>query len=90
MEVITGRKRSLESQTLDLLLLLDSLGVINVCLTCLKPYLNIFMEVINGHCRSLEVQTLDLLLPLYSLVPSFHLKYILWLKNFNLEVIKGC
>ena len=48
------------------------------------------MEVINGHCMSLEVQTLDLLLPLYSLVPSFHLKYILWLKNFNLEVIKGC
>jgi len=53
------------------------------------------MEVIIGRCRSLEVQTLDLLLPLYSLVPSFRLKYILWLKHFqfeifNLEVIKGC
>ena len=65
------------------------LGVTNVCLTCLKPYLNIFIEVIIGRCRSLEVQTLDLLLPLYSLVPSFCLKYILWLKHFNLEVIKG-
>ena len=69
---------SLESQTTDLLLPLDSLGVINVCLTCLNPYLNIFMEVNIGHCKSLEVQTLDLLLPLYSLVPCFCLKYILW------------
>ena len=68
---------------MDLLLPLESLWFTNVCLTCLKPYLNIFMEVIIGRFRSLEVQTLDLMLPLYSLVPSFRLKYIQWLKHFQ-------
>ena len=48
-----------------------------------KAIYNIFMEVIIGRFRSLEVQTLDLMLPLYSLVPSFRLKYIQWLKHFQ-------
>ena len=77
--------RSLESQALDSLLPLDSIGVTSVYLTCLKPYLIIFMELIIGRFRSLEVQTLDLLLPLYYLVPSFRLKNILWLKHFQFE-----
>ena len=36
-----------------------------------------------GRFRSLEVQTLDLMLPLKSLVPSFRLKYMQWLKHLQ-------
>ena len=71
IQVIKGRKRSLEGQTLDLLLLVYSWGSqlsFDMHQAIVKTFS--FLEVIQairGRKRSLEGQTLDLLLLLYSL-----------------------
>ena len=67
LEVIRGRKRSLEGQTLDLLLLLYSWGSqlsFDMHKAIVKTFS--FLKVIRGRQRSLEGQTLDLLLLVYS------------------------
>ena len=69
IQVIRGRQRSLDGQTLDSLLLLYSWGsylLIDMHKAIVKTFLEV-IQVIRGRKRFLEGQTLDLLLLLYSL-----------------------
>ena len=77
IQVIRGRQRSVERQTLDLLLQLYSWGSqlsfdIHKAIVKTFSFLEV-NQVIRGRQRSLEGQTMDFLLLLYSLGPGFRL-----------------